>query len=74
MESLRLSPLSTKPRIETPNNRGAPFPPYVCLSPLSTKPRIETYVPADTLASHGFRLSPLSTKPRIETNGSEFPN
>ena len=39
---IRLSPLSTKPRIETLIMGAVAFCPIYGLSPLSTKPRIET--------------------------------
>jgi len=61
-----LSPLSTKPRIETPI-RPLFSRLLLCLSPLSTKPRIETGLAHQRNLQYRTRLSPLSTKPRIET-------
>jgi len=64
---LCLSPLSTKPRIETKLSTPQGRLPTPCLSPLSTKPRIETLQDLVWMILL-LCLSPLSTKPRIETS------
>jgi len=61
-----LSPLSTKPRIETVVGVWSRNEYKKRLSPLSTKPRIETCEHRN-IEREELCLSPLSTKPRIET-------